>query len=125
MDPSENNWNGIADYLCGRAGIRSDETWREVRDKLVMGDHRASIKIEFTMHADEPEKADMWINWSPDYSGGVDRRITEWFESAARQAMDRWFDAEFDANELRRKDVEALERAKLAELKAKYEKRSA
>lgn len=119
-DDDCNPWNSIADGLCAKHNLRSDDLWRKIRDKLAMGDHRASIKIEFTMHADKPAKTDMWINWSPDYSGGVDRRITEWFEEQSRAAMDRWFDAEFEKEELRRKDAEVLERAELARLQQKY-----
>ena len=36
-----------------------------------MGDRRASIKIEFSMHG-QTKKADMWINWSPSDYDGID-----------------------------------------------------
>lgn len=53
-----------------------------------MGDHRASIKIEFTMHG-VTRKCDMWINWSPeDWPYGLDRRVVEFFEKAVQLAMD-------------------------------------
>jgi hypothetical protein len=48
-----------------------------------MGDRRASIKIEFSMHG-ETKKADMWINWSSDYNG-VDQRVLDFFSKSARQ----------------------------------------
>ena len=37
-----------------------------------MGDHRATVKISFSMHGVDAEN-EWWINWSPDDTG-VDRR---------------------------------------------------
>ena len=59
-----------------------------------MGDHRATIKIEFSMYG-YTEKADMWINWSaPDYTG-VDERVIEFFaESVEKFRTQLAFDEE-------------------------------
>jgi hypothetical protein len=48
-----------------------------------MGDRRASIKIEFSMHG-KTKKADMWINWSPSDYDGVDQRVLDFFSEAAQ-----------------------------------------
>jgi hypothetical protein len=48
-----------------------------------MGDHRADIKIKFSMYG-ETESADMWINWSVG-SGEcyeVDQRVIDFFRDA-------------------------------------------
>jgi hypothetical protein len=58
-----------------------------------MGQNRASIKIEFTMYG-HTEKADMWINWSPDdfcTERGpyyVDYRVLEFFNAAVGKCED-------------------------------------
>ena len=66
-----------------------------------MGDHRASIKIEFSMYG-ETKKADMWINWSP-YSSdcyGVDQRVMDFFsQSAAEMEANFWASVERDTRE--------------------------
>lgn len=85
-----------------------------------MGDHRASIEIKFSMHGHE-DKVDFWINWTPDDDTGVDRRVTEWVAEQARIAMDKYWDAEFDADQIRKADQENAERDELRRLKAKYE----
>ena len=53
-----------------------------------MGNHRASIKIEFRMHGVE-DKTDMWINWSPDHTD-CDPRIYEWFAEVAGRALAKY-----------------------------------
>ncbi len=47
-----------------------------------MGDHRADIKIKFSMYG-ETRDADMWINWSAE-DNGVDQRVIDFFEQSAR-----------------------------------------
>lgn len=91
-----------------------------------MGDHRASVKIEFSMH-DHEDKVDFWINYSPDddccpYK--VDRRVLEWLTKAYEKAMDNWFDQQYDAEMMRKAEIEKQEREELARLKAKYEPES-
>lgn len=88
-----------------------------------MGNHRASIKIEFEMHG-IVEKADMWINWSPDFgeSRGCDRRIIEFFEMASNKAMNKYDEELFESQAEERKRVqEEKDRKELERLKAKYE----
>ena len=58
-----------------------------------MGDHRASIKVEFSMYG-ETEKADMWINWSVN-SGEcyeVDQRVIDFFRDAYLKMRDKYDD---------------------------------
>ena len=85
-----------------------------------MGDHRASIKLEFAMHGVEA-KQNMFINWSPD-DNGCDRRITEWFEAQVEKAMDKWSEEQWQADkENRSRQVEEADRKEFARLKAKFE----
>lgn len=86
-----------------------------------MGDHRASIKIEFKMHGVE-EKVDMWINWSPDDEYRCDRRIPEWCAEVAQRARAKWEDEQWEAErEQREAATKRAELEELARLKAKYE----
>jgi len=85
-----------------------------------MGDHRASVKIEFSMYG-ETKKCDMWINWSPnDY--GVDERVIDFFE-AAHRAMSAGYYAEVakaqEAEDLIRREQQ--ERQEYERLKARFE----
>jgi hypothetical protein len=66
-----------------------------------MGDHRASIKIEFEMHGRKAE-TDMWINWSSD-EAGIDRRIIEFFQNAADVAMIAYHEREWQEESSRRR----------------------
>lgn len=88
-----------------------------------MGDHRASIKIEFSMYG-ETKKADMWINWS-DYSsecGGVDQRVVDFFRNSAEEMYTKFMENEWAAERKRKKrQEEEEERNEFARLKAKYE----
>ena len=88
-----------------------------------MGDHRASIKIEFEFHGHK-EKADWWINWSPDTSccQGVDQRIIDWIREQAEigyrrydEQMAKYWKEEHD------RATEKAEREQLETLKSKYE----
>jgi len=63
-----------------------------------MGDHRASIKIEFEMHGHKA-KTDMWINWFVDDHSGVDQRVIDWLAAHARKAMDKYAEAEYEAQQ--------------------------
>lgn len=88
-----------------------------------MGDHRASIKIEFSMYG-ETKKADMWINWSPDGSdyGGVDQRVLDFFsDSAQEMAAKFWEDHEEYMRKQQQKAEEETERKEYERLKAKFE----
>lgn len=66
-----------------------------------MGDHRASILIEFTMHG-VTTKADMWLNWSADCS--MNSAVEEWFEKAARKSMHQFDEDQFQDEEEARKE---------------------
>jgi hypothetical protein len=81
-----------------------------------MGDHRVSIKIEFSMH-DHKAKHDCWLNWSD----SIPEQMAEWIAEQKEKAMDGWFAANDDAEARAAAEVEQRERKKLAELKAKYE----
>mgnify|MGYP001616746596 FL=1 len=85
-----------------------------------MGDHRASIRVEFTIH-DKTYSNEWWINWFDDGTG-VDHRITDWFRECWYNALARYTaqTEELYANE-RAADIERAERADLARLKTKYE----
>ena len=86
-----------------------------------MGDHRASIKIEFSMYG-ETKKADMWINWSPDDYQGVDSRVIEFFEQAAHEMSFKYYEAQERANRRQQKKAEAeAERKEYERLKEKFE----
>ena len=86
-----------------------------------MGDHRASIKIEFSMYG-ETKKADMWINWSPDDYQGVDRRVIEFFEQAAHEMSFKYYEAQERAERRRQKEAaEEHERQEYERLRAKFE----
>ena len=83
-----------------------------------MGDHRATIKVEFDMHGHKA-KQEMYINW--DYHSGCDRRVVEWFEEQSAAAMEKWHAEQYKANEqVRAVELERTERAELARLEAKY-----
>lgn len=49
-----------------------------------MGDHRARIKVEFSMYG-RTEEWSASINWTPETgeADGVDRRVTDWYRKAA------------------------------------------
>ena len=86
-----------------------------------MGDHRASIKIEFSMYG-ETKKADMWINWSPDDYHGVDQRVVNFFSEAAQQMSEKFWEAQERAERRQRKKAEEeAERKEYDRLKAKFE----
>lgn len=83
-----------------------------------MGDHRASIKIEFTFHADEPAVLDAWYNW--DWSGscsechGVDQRIIDFFRAETEKGMDRYYE-ECESSLEKKRDAQKQERRLLYE----------
>ena len=64
-----------------------------------MGDHRASIKIEFSMYG-ETKKADWWINWSPnsDYQG-IDQRVLDFFVAAYEEMSSVYYEEMAKAQE--------------------------
>ena len=87
-----------------------------------MGDFRASIKIEFSM-GDVKDKADFWINWSPDEEfGGIDRRIGKWIYDIADRGSARIRESMYEGlREQGARETEKEERAELARLKSKYD----
>lgn len=87
-----------------------------------MGDHRASIKIEFSMYG-ETKEADMWINWSPDDYHGVDQRVIDFFEQSAQEMSAKCWERQYRAERRqKKKDEEEAERKEYERLKAKFEK---
>ena len=69
-----------------------------------MGDHRADIKIKFSMYG-ETETADMWINWSAD-SGEcyeVDQRVIDFFRDAYLKMRNKYDDQAFELEESQQK----------------------
>ena len=88
-----------------------------------MGDHRADIKIKFSMYG-ETKEANMWINWSPDSSEvpGVDQRVIDFFVQSWKAMYDRyWTDYEVELAQRRKKEADELERLEYERLKAKFE----
>lgn len=74
-----------------------------------MGDHRCSIKIEWSMHG-HTEKADMWWNYHPtddcfDYK--VDQRLLEWLTTQYDKSMERWHDMQDEAEDERMRERRA------------------
>jgi hypothetical protein len=87
-----------------------------------MGDHRADIKIKFSMYG-KTRDADMWINYSPDGEWyGIDQRVVDFFRDSY-QAMRSEYDAEIIEIDLEREDAEKenAERAEYERLRAKFE----
>ncbi len=87
-----------------------------------MGDHRASVKIEFSIYG-EKYTMDSWINWSV---GGqhvreVDDRVIEFFQNSYLDARDKWEEASGEADRRRKEEAEAVERAEYERLKKKFE----
>ena len=84
-----------------------------------MGDHRADIKVEFSIHG-KTYKQSWWINWFPDDTG-VDQRITDWFSERWEDALARYNMSLAELNrEATERELEFCERAELERLKAKY-----
>ena len=85
-----------------------------------MGDHRAEVKVEMTLHGKTYTHHWGWINW--DIHGGIDRRVTEWFEECSRDALARFHDEMWKAEaDEREAATEAKDRAEFERLKAKYD----
>ncbi len=83
-----------------------------------MGDHRASVKIEFEFHG-KTHKMDSWINWSPSCSEceGVDQRVIDFFRKGTEEGMTEWYEA---VAEDERRNHEKAERDEYERLKAKF-----
>ena len=92
-----------------------------------MGDHRASIKAEFSMYG-ETKKCDMWINWSPDSSDyqGIDQRVLDFFHNAAHEMKERYYEEQATyVARYRALQLEEHERKEYERLKAKFKKEKA
>lgn len=85
-----------------------------------MGDHRISLKIQFSMHGHK-DHLDAWWNFTERDVPGVDYRAIEWLQEQYEKAMDKYMDAQCSAEERNRAEIENAERETLARLKAKYE----
>lgn len=85
-----------------------------------MGDHRATIKLEMTLHG-KTYAHEMWINYWED-GDGVDHRVTDWFAECWRDAKARYDAAEAERYQREHAaDIAASEKKELERLKAKYE----
>jgi hypothetical protein len=87
-----------------------------------MGDHRATVKIEFTFHG-KTYKMDSWINWScwGSDESGIDQRVVDFFREATRDGLARYEAAEAERYQREHAaEIEAHERAQLARLQSKY-----
>ena len=84
-----------------------------------MGDHRADIKIKFSMYG-ETKKADMWINWSPNDSecSGIDQRVLDFFRGAYHEMYGIYVAQAFEAAE---REQESAERREYERLRKKFE----
>lgn len=83
-----------------------------------MGDHRASIKIEFSMHGVE-DSCDMWINYSPDpdcFGYDIDRRVCEFFHENYHKAMNKFNEAQYEASREKREAEQKTRDAALEKL---------
>jgi hypothetical protein len=71
-----------------------------------MTDHKASIKIEFTIYG-ETAKMDSWINWSPHDSQcfPIDQRVIDFFDTAYDKAR-RGYDERLQEAERESRDRE-------------------
>ena len=80
-----------------------------------MGDHRADIKLEMTIHGKKYE-TEMWINYCDTDGSGCDYRVVEFFANSWADALARFklFEAEHQ------KEIEQHEREELARLQEKY-----
>lgn len=88
-----------------------------------MGDHRASIKIEFSMYG-ETKKADMWINWSDASSecSYVDQRVIDFFQESYQAMYDNYMEeSRREAQKRIAREAEERERKEYERLKAKFE----
>lgn len=81
-----------------------------------MGDHRAHIKIEFSMYG-LTQKWDASINWCRDNGpvDGVDGRVTDWFHEAHAKMRGHWDSQQVDHAEARLRDSELAELRRLQE----------
>lgn len=85
-----------------------------------MGDHRAEVKVEMTLHGKTYKHHWGWINW--DIHGGIDRRVVEWFEECSRDALGRFQEEMWEAErEQRETATEAKDKAEYERLKAKFD----
>lgn len=87
-----------------------------------MGDHRADIKIKFSMYG-EVKKADMWINWSPHDSecSGIDQRVLDFFREAYNEMYGTYMDQVFEHAQIEQEKQEAEERKEYERLRKKFE----
>ena len=85
-----------------------------------MGDHRANIKLEFTIPGKTYTTEFAWINYS-DNGYGVDDCVIDWFAECWSDARERW-QAQVDEYHAKEHaaEIEAGERRQLAVLIAKY-----
>lgn len=88
-----------------------------------MGDHRCTIKIEFSIHG-KTYKQEWNINYFAN-DDDIDQRIVDWFAECWKDAHSRW-QANVDKyfKEQREQETREAELEELARLKAKYEDQS-
>lgn len=81
-----------------------------------MGEHRVSIKIQFSMHGFENEW-DAWLNWSDT----IPEQVADWIEKQKDEAMSRWWNVQEEYTLYDRALAENEERDLLKQLKEKYD----
>lgn len=86
-----------------------------------MGDHRATIKLSFSIHGKTYRHCFDWINYFPTQEG-IDERIVGWFSDCWEDAYSR-YQKQVDKimAEQNKERIEKEERAELERLKEKYE----
>lgn len=87
-----------------------------------MGEHRASIKIEFEFH-DVKREYYGFINYTPESCCNMDRRIIDFFNDVYQEGLFKYFEEcqKREAEEEKEK-IEEHDRAEYERLKAKFEK---
>lgn len=90
-----------------------------MENERVVGDHRFTLKAEFSMHGHKDK-----IDWNLNWSDNIPERVADWIETNHQKGMDNWYQAEWTADQRRQADIEDRERDELARLKEKYEPKS-
>jgi len=76
-----------------------------------VGDHRATIKIEFNMHG-VTSKTDLWINWWPGCAAdGFPTALRDFFDEAEAKSMAAFHEDQNTADMERIKKRESLMKA--------------
>ena len=82
-----------------------------------MGDHRATIKIEFEMHG-VTTKQEMWINWWPGAWMELPKSVTDAFKEAEWKSLAAFYERQDEADAETKARTAALARSARAKLTA-------